>query len=293
MKRVMISAAGTMASVSYIKLLRDNGFYVVGINAVDSELASYYCNEFHRVPLVTDEDNYIKAISNIEFDVFVPWLDEEHILFSKRECSFSSKILTSPAETIQITTDKFKTYEFCVSNGINTAKKKNVAPAFVRAKFSRGSKNAKVVSDQDELDKLDKSKFLCQEILHGTEYTVDILCSAEGEYIYGVPRKRLEAVNVSTISQVDMDDAIIAFCKDICDKLKFAGPINIQVFKDNHKISLVEINPRLAGTSILTIKSGFDLLNDSIRMFLGEKVDTNYTAKNGMKMYRFYDELYI
>ena len=44
MKKVLISAAGTMASISYIKLLKSKGFYVIGINAVKSDLAIHFCD---------------------------------------------------------------------------------------------------------------------------------------------------------------------------------------------------------------------------------------------------------
>lgn len=293
MIRVLLSAVGTMASYSYVHHLKDEGFYVIGINATDLNIGPYICDEFYTVPYVIEVEEYIKAIEKIEFDVFLPWLDEEHILFAQNRFSFSSKIVTSPSNSILVATDKMKTFDFCVANGINTAKLTNTVPAFVRAKFSRGSKYAKLISNQDQLDRLDKTEYLCQEVLSGIEYTVDILCSTKGEFIYAVPRKRLETVNVSTISEIDMNNDIIEFCKQICSLLRFFGPINIQVFKDNNTISLVEINPRMAGTSILSIKAGFDLLTDSVRAFCGLPVPCSYKVKNGLRMYRFYNELYV
>lgn len=293
MKRVLISAAGTMASISYIKLLKEKGFYVIGVNAVKSDLAIHFCDEFHVVPVVADTEAYIKAIEALDFNVFVPWLDEEHILFATRNVPFKGKILTSDSNSILIATDKIRTYDFCVTNGIEISQRVKTVPAFVRKRFSRGSKFAFVENDQGKLDSLDDNEYLKQGILRGFEYTVDILCDMQGNYIYAVPRKRLEAINVSTEGQVDMNTQIIDYCKKIVEKLPFKGCINIQVFNTETGLYLVEINPRLAGTSILSIKAGFDLLTDSIRLFLGEEIKRDYHAKDKLKMLRYYEEMYI
>lgn len=293
MKKVLISAAGTMASISYIKLLKSKGFYVIGINAVKSDLAIHFCDEFHVVPVVSDTEAYIKAIETLDFNVFVPWLDEEHILFATRNVSFKSRILTSDSDSILIATDKIKTYDFCVANGIDISQRVLTVPAFVRKRFSRGSKFAFVENDQVKLDSLDDDEYLKQRILSGQEYTVDILCDMQGDYIYAVPRKRLEAINVSTEGQIDMNTDIIDYCKNIVETLPFKGCINIQVFNTETGLYLVEINPRLAGTSILSIKAGFDLLTDSIRLFLGEEINRDYHAKDKLKMLRYYEEMYV
>ena len=63
--------------------------------------------------------------------------------------------------------------------------------------------------------------------------------------------------------------------------------------KFENKLFLIEINPRLAGTSILTINAGADVLVDGIELFLGnDHITSKYEIKDGLMMYRFYDELY-
>lgn len=292
MRRILISAAGTMASVSYIRHLQSEGFYVIGINASNESVGSLVCDEFHVVPLVSDTDAYIETIEKLNFDVFMPWLDEEHILFARKEVSFYDKILTSPASSIEIATDKLKTYDFCLQNSIAVSPKTDVVPAFVRSSFSRGSKGAKLVVSQEELDTIDRMNHIIQRPVQGVEYTVDILCGRNGEFIAAVPRKRLVAANVSTLSEIDMDHEIIEFCRQVCGKLVFCGPINIQLFKTKDSLVLVEINPRLAGTSILSIHAGFDLLVNSVKEFLGEIIEHNYIIADKQRMYRVYEELY-
>lgn len=294
MSKILISGAGTLASVSYIRHLQANGYYVVGINVLEDTVAKYICDEYHQVPLVNDEDQYIDYIaSKIDFDVFLPWLDEEHILFSRRNVPFQQKILTSDSTSILLTTDKISTYHFCIDQHIPVAPVTTSVPAFVRKRFSRGSKFAYIEYIQEKLKQLDLNEYLAQKIIYGTEYTVDILCSNSGDFLFAVPRKRIVAQNVSTISVIDMNPDIIRFCKVVVSKIKFRGPINIQLFDTGHEILLVEINPRLAGTSILSIRGGFDLLIDGIKLFQGLPLSRGYSVVDGLKMYRYYDELYI
>lgn len=291
--RVLISAAGTLASVSYIRHLQLNGYYVIGINLLEDTVGKIVCDEYYSVPPVSAE-NYIDFIdSNIKFDIYIPWLDEEHILYANTMAPFHNKILTSDKKSVLVATDKIETYNFCIQNNIDIAVLTNKVPAFVRKKFSRGSKNAYKETDQHKLDRLDKNEYLVQELAEGIEYTVDVLCSTSGEFLFGVPRKRNFAQNVSIISEIDMNRDIIAFCERVVKYLPFKGAINIQLFYNKDTIKLVEINPRLAGTAILSIYAGFDLFVDSIRLLQGEDIDINYSVSDGLKMYRYYDELYI
>lgn len=292
--KVLISAAGTLASVSYINHLKSKGYYIIGINSEYETIGKFLCDEYYESPLVTEKKSFISFIETLNFDVYLPWLDEEHLLFaSESNISFREKILTSSPESIRISINKFETFLFAKKNSINVADKTENVPAFVRMNISRGSKGARKVTSQNELDKLDKNKYIIQDLLEGQEYTVDCLCDMNGIPKVIVPRERVSAANVSLIGKVCMDNEIINFCKSILEKIKFFGPINIQVMKFKNKLFLIEINPRLAGTSVLTIKAGADVLVDGIELFLGKYDRTfEYEIKNGLMMYRFYDELY-
>lgn len=293
--KVLISAAGTLASVSYIKHLKENGYYVIGINSEPNTVGKFLCDEYYQSPLVSDKDNFLIFIESLIFDVYLPWLDEEHLLFATDlNISFKDKILTSPSESIKIAVNKSKTYLFAKNHSINVAEKTKKVPAFVRKNFSRGSKGARKVTNQNELEGLDKNIYIVQNLLEGKEYTVDCLCDQNGTPIIIVPRERVSASNVSLIGRVCMDYEIIDFCKLILENIKLFGPINIQIIKSENNFFLIEINPRLAGTSVLTINAGADILIDGIELFIGNTDKTlKYDVKDGLMMYRFYDEFYF
>ncbi len=293
-KRILLSAVGGMPSISYIKHLQSNGYFVIGIDSNKSSIGFKFCDEFYTVPTVSQSSEYIKAIQSINFDVFFPWLDEEHILFSSidlKEVFPKGTVITSSPESIRITTNKNLTYDFCIREDIPVARKKTIPPVFVRKIFSRGSKGARLICSKEELEKLSRHEIISQEPLSGLEYTVDILILKD--IFIASPRSRIKSTNVSTLSQIDLNKDIIEFCRKVCSKLDLYGPINIQLFKlKNGEFRLIEINPRLAGTSILSIKAGFDLLCLTIESILKGSISKT-TIKDNLTMQRYYCEKFF
>jgi len=294
MQKILLSAVGGMPSVSYIKHLKSQGYFVIGIDSNPNSVGFSFCDQYHVSPLVSQEVEYLAFIQSLDFDVFFPWLDEEHLLFSKIDINAifqNKKIVTSPSNSIVLSTNKELMYDFCVENGINTAKKVSGAPAFVRRLFSRGGKGARLISNEEELAKIDKSNYIFQEYIVGDEFTVDVLSLPD--FFFAVPRQRVHATNVSTEGKIIMNEKIISFCREICKKIIFFGPINIQIFRlPDGKLSLIEINPRLAGTAILSMYAGFDLLDLTCKYIKHEKVESPYLIRE-YTMRRFYCEEYI
>jgi len=292
MIKVLLSAVGGTPSVSFIKHLQSLHYYVIGIDANKDAVGQFFCDEFHISPFLSDEEEYISFLEHLNFDIFLPWLDEEHILFSSVQLpkSLESKILTSPQKSIEIATSKRKTFSFAQENNIRVAPLTNKAPAVMRKDFSRGSKGLRIIHENETIPHFDAKNELVQSFIDGVEYTVDIL--VDDDFFYAVPRVRVQASNVSTVAKIDMNPELIAFCKNITTLLKFKGPINIQVMLQGEKIYLIEINPRLAGTAILSIEAGFSILDIAIKQFFSQSFTPPQNIKNSLTLYRFWDEVY-
>jgi len=294
MKRVLLSAVGGSVAVSYINHLKAKNYVVIGMDVNPECAGRFVCDEFYVAPSVNDSA-YLTFLEGLDFDLFFPWLDEEHLLFAGRGLSnnLKDRVLTSPAKSIQVALDKKKTYEHAVAHNISVAALSDEVPAFVRPRFSRGSKGAGIIDSQPELIQFDEEKYIVQEVLDGTEYTVDMMLDQHGNVLCTVPRIRVKAANVSLVGQVDMSVDVISFCEKVANSLPFYGPINIQVIKCDEDIYLVEVNPRLAGTSILSIKAGFDMLDASIKLYLDGEYPENFDIKDGLRMYRNWCEIYV
>ena len=88
-------------------------------------------------------------------------------------------------------------------------------------------------------------------------------------------RERIIASNVSLVSKIVKFDKLDDICKAIGQTIKFYGPINFQFIleKNTKKIWIIEINPRLSGGIIFSIKSGFNAIEYAIKIHSNIKYD--------------------
>lgn len=274
--RIMISAVGGSVAISYIKHLQKLGHFVIGIDMNDDIPGKYVCDEFYKV-----DPCHPGYIDHIDYDLFFPFIDEELLL--KMD---DPRIIQSNTDVI----NKQWLFEFCLSHEINVPPLSKITDhyGFVRAIYSRGSKQAFCTTRHHQY--MFNDKFIVQKYIDGDEYTIDCLVGMGNQFIFCVPRKRLQATNVSLIGEIDMREDLIDFTKDIVNKIKFKGPINIQCIIRDGEIYLIEINPRLAGSCIFSIIAGFDIIKESINLWKTGYCNVNYNIKNKMKVYRYLTE---
>ena len=291
--KLLLSAMGGLVSPDFIQHYQSKGYKIIGIDASKESVGRFFCDEFYQVPLAKNEniEEYLNVISNIDFDLFLPWVDEELLLLVNNNIpqDIMSKIVISDMDSVKLCLDKVKFHKFCTNNNILVPKLKTTTPAFVRRRMSRGSKGATKIKDTKILKHYLDEKHLVTEYIDGVEYTIDVLVNTNGDFIFSVPRERTSTNAVSVSGKIVMDDILIQFSKDVVDKFNFIGPINIQVIRESKsdKIYLIEVNPRLAGTSILSIKAGFDLIDTTYNMIINKQIKKNFKINDKIKMNRY------
>lgn len=150
---------------------------------------------------------------------------------------------------------------------------------------------------EEELDQILSQDFppiLLSEYLPGDEYTVDCLIH-HGDPQLIIPRRRDKMnAGISVAGEIVNNSDVIAYCADILRTLKLHGPIGIQVkYSTRNKPLLVEINPRIQGTTVALMGAG---INIPLLSF-----DNTFTLKNineipikwGTRFIRHYSELYF
>jgi carbamoyl-phosphate synthase large subunit len=134
---------------------------------------------------------------------------------------------------------------------------------------------------------------LVSEYLPGAEYTVDCLVQ-NGRPKLVLPRSR-EKMNsgISVQGTFQKNEQIISYCKEILLSLNLSGPIGIQVKQNKEGLfQLLEINPRLQGTSVAALGLGINLPVLAIEQAFGEiKVDPDSIAW-GTSFVRYYEEAF-
>ena len=157
-----------------------------------------------------------------------------------------------------------------------------------------------IYSSLDELLSIIGDTFpemLLMEYLPGNEYTVDVLCR-KGITFAAVPRLRTKMTGgITTGGVVANDDnypIILESCKSVIEGFGLSYNVGLQfkVSRDGVPL-LLEVNPRLQGTTTMSVAAGVNIPELMIKMAL-EEFDYKYTPsiKWGLEMHRIWQELF-
>ena len=297
---ILIEATGSLTSTYLIKAIKESGHKVIGSDIVEFNHSKYLCDDFVIMPKVKDLNLWEKVeiiLKEKAIDIVIPSLDETLLEWAERKEYFKNigvDIILSPKNTIDTFQDKWKTYIFFTENNIPTAKTSLSSDLnLIKLRFGRGGTG---IFDNNYIEKLDMVDYISQEKIYGNEYTVDTLFSKDGEPIYIVPRLRIDVKDgKSTKGIVVKNENIDNLVLEISRKIKFVGPINFQLFETKEKeLIMIEINPRVAGGMAL----GFAATENWIKIIIENIVLNKEIIKvkpinYGMKMFRYYDELFV
>jgi carbamoyl-phosphate synthase large subunit len=273
--------------------------------------ALYFGHKHHIVPLTTDR-YYIPQIEGIcdteDVNLVIPTIDDELPTFGRARARFTQlgiNVAASSEETSLTCNDKYETYLFCKKNGIETAKTRLAGdvefnsiryPVYVKPRFGRGSVNVFAVRNETQLrlflDYVPDA--IVQDHLAGTEFTVDVLSDFEGQVLSIVPRERLvirAGVSDKGVTRKNAD--VIAFARNVAERLQIIGPANIQCKWDGRNISLIEVNPRFSGGIPLTLAAGADFAMWLVQLAAGAEVKPQIGKfQDGLAMMSFEESIF-
>jgi len=135
-------------------------------------------------------------------------------------------------------------------------------------------------------------EILIMEYVEGREFSVDLLLR-DHKVIAGCVREREKVVSgISNIGKVVNEPKVFEVAKQIAELLKLEHNIGVQLIKDKKgKIFLMEVNPRLQGTTILCTAAGLNLPYLAVKSFRNEGAVVP-KARVGVRMYRHLDEVW-
>ena len=297
MKKILLEASGSMVSSYMIASIQDAGHLSVASDISEKVVGNYLANHFAIAPKATDPDLWLKQkelLINNDIDIVFPSLDETLLGWSKRIEEFSefgTKVIISPKKTIDIFTDKWKTYNFFKNNNIPTPRSSLTQDyPLIKPIHGRGAVGVRI-----EEKPITMTGLISQEVLNGTEYTVDVLCDFNGDPFYIIPRIRKGVqAGKSTQGQVKLNAKINDYVHKICKVARFHGPINLQCFEDmsTGEIKFIEINPRIAGGMALGFAASENWIDLIVNKFLCNKETQPKKIVNNLIMYRYFKEIF-
>lgn len=139
---------------------------------------------------------------------------------------------------------------------------------------------------------------LVMEYLREPEYTVDVLCY-KGRTFAIIPRRRLRMIGGITVDgRVEkLPEAVDRYIKKIVESFGFSYSVGMQFRKSGRdsalEYHLLEINPRLQGTTVISVAAGVNIPELVIDMAF-KRFDFNFhpNIKYGLTLERTYHELF-
>lgn len=296
---VFIEATGSLTSGYLIKMIQESGNRAIGSDISDFNHGKELCDDFIVLPKTSDPNLWkitLQLLKKHNVDIVIPSLDETMIDWANKVELFEReniKVIISPKETIEIFQDKWNTYNFFRSINIKTPNT-SLEPEFeiIKPRLGRGGSG---IFTNDFKSEIDMTDMISQEKITGIEYTVDTFFNKDGKPLYIVPRKRIDVKDGKStkgiiIKNQKIDDLII----HISNNIKFVGPINFQLFETPSKeLIFIEINPRIAGGMALGIAATENWITLIENTIIANNTIIPKPIKYGLKMIRYYDELFI
>ncbi len=134
-------------------------------------------------------------------------------------------------------------------------------------------------------------ELLVMEYLEGKEYTVDMLME-KGKPVITIPRVRAATKQgISTLAVIEKNAEVIEKTELVAKRLGLDYNANIQFRYGKDGAKLIEVQPRLAGTTVACVGAGANLPYLALKIALRERIQAPQ-VKWGTVMKRFWEEIY-
>lgn len=285
---VLVPGAGGAAAVGCLKALKMSGLECKLIATDIDPFAAglFLADKYYIVPPAKDEDVFVEKTLEIckkeKINNIMAVSGFDTIVYAKHRNQYeklSVNVPFSDYEVIKTCNDKFLLYERIkrMDTMVFTTLDPNEieVPCIVKPRAGKGSRDVFVCRDVNDLKYALKkcSEPILQEFLPGREYTVDVLSDLNEKALITVPRERIETkAGIASKARIVLDKELQRTSADIAEEVGLRGGSCMQ-FKEGKdgRLKLIEINPRMGGTTIISVLAGVNIPEILIRLCEGEK----------------------
>lgn len=274
--------------------------------------ALYFADKQYIVPKIT-EDGYIDILLDIckkeDIKAITTFIDPEIALLSENRERFEVLgilVLAPKQDTAKLCFDKYKMYQYCIEQRINTVKtystydefyndyKKELIklPVFVKPRTGSGSVGARKINTLIELDEACKEDplLIIQEYMNGIDLDADVYVdSIKNEAVRIFTKRKIETKIGGANKTISFkDEKLFEFVQELVKKFNFVGPNDMDFFFRDGKYYLSEVNPRFGGAYLHAYGAGVDFVEciiNNINNVPNEKKIGQYEDDIVMMMY--------
>ncbi len=254
-------------------VVTDNSLYAPALEFAD---VSY------QVPLITDP-SYIPMILEIckkeRIDAVTTLIDPEIAILAENREAFEAlgiTVLAPYQETAKLCFDKYEMAKYLVSRGIPTIQTYGSFaefqaaydagridfPVFVKPRTGSGSVGARRVDTYEMLEEVTASdaSLIIQELMTGEDMDADIYVDTISHEPVAIFSKKKISTTIGGANKTISfkDERLFAFVKDALRAFRFNGPLDMDLFYQDGRYYLSEINPRFGGAYLHAYGAGVD-----------------------------------
>lgn len=314
MKEIHILFTGVGRRVELVQafrqaaLIKNISLKIYGADMAGTAPALAYCDYVRRVCGMRDKD-YIPQLAGIcrndRIDMLIPTIDTDLLVLSENREVFEqlgTKVLISKPDKIAICRDKNYTADFFESCGLKAphtyndyTKYAEGFPCFIKPKDGSSSINAFRVNNAEELEVYAEKigDYIIQPFIEGTEYTIDIFCTLDGEPVTIIPRERTQVRAGEVLkTKIFMDETMIKESRQLIAGFRPCGPMTVQLIRQNGTGDdyYIEINPRFGGGAPLSMKAGARSAEVILDMLAGNSVEFHCDDISDNAVYSRFDQ---
>ncbi len=274
-KKILITGIGSDIAQGMCRIIKQKfpSCKIYGSDIGYMHSGKLFADRLTIFPRADRKIEYIKKLNSYiqknKIDLFIPTSETEILLFDKYKKKIKiNKFICPSTKLILIGSDKYKTYQYLKSLGIQTPwtyqtkdlKKPIKFPCLVKGKHGRGSKNLFICNNSEEAKFFSKyfKNGIFQEILVPKEK--EITCA-----IYRFKNKEIKILQLlrslkdgyTVWSKVVKNKNIETLCRNLTKKINFYGPANFQLILTKKGPRIFEINPRFSSTILMRNYLGF------------------------------------
>lgn len=248
-----------------------------------------------------DFETILKKYSSDEI-IYVP-IEEQTtdyvIEYIEKEGKKNIVALLPPTDLYKKFRNKNSLNDYCLEEGLSAPKKFKVSdlpnvdyPVLLKPEIGSGSHGIyRLYGPQDYSDEVRqailKHEYLAQELLpHGKDVQGAFFLCHMGKVIGAYTHKRIrtspEEGGVTVLSRIDDNPMLIRQGKELLEHAGWEGLIMLEYIYDERcdKYKLIEANPRLWGSIMLSEYCGANLLTNYVRICLGQPIINGEIKKN-------------
>lgn len=224
-----------------------------------------------------------RIIDEHRIDWIYPAHDSVLLALAEQREQLHCQIIAPATKTVQICRDKNKTYDYFngkwyITNYYRSADEVLSYPVFIKPTVGQGATDARRIDDRAHLEEAIASgtEYAICEFLPGNEYTIDCFTDRNRKLIFANFRMRDIITSGIAVQSHPMpvDEEVWRIAEDINSCLEFKGSWFFQLKKNSRgEYKLLEIAPRIAGTTTVTRNLGVNLEMLTVFTFCGYDVE--------------------